>query len=67
MSNQTDIVYQVRSLDVMGNVTIVHAYETEDAAKEAIKVMKGKGSRRYTYVAVPNQPNQHWGINRPSQ
>lgn len=57
------IVYQVRAIDVRGNVRIVHAYETEEAAKAAIRTMKAKTSTRYTFVAVPNQPNEHWGIN----
>ncbi len=56
-------VYQVRAIDVRGNVRIVHAYETEEAAKAAIRTMKLKSQTRYVYVPVPNQPNEFWGIN----
>lgn len=57
------IVYQVRTTDGKGNVRIIHAYETEEAAKKAIQVMKSRSPARYSIVSVPNQPNEHWGIN----
>lgn len=58
------IVYQVRSVDALGKQNVVHAYETEQDAQNAINMMKRPG-KRYIYVAVPNNPNEHWGINFP--
>jgi type IV secretory pathway VirD2 relaxase len=58
-------VYQVRAIDSSGNKRIVHAYETEEAAKNAIMTMRKRSGCRYDYVAVPNQPATHWGINFP--
>jgi hypothetical protein len=57
------IVYQVRSVDAHGNTRTIHAYETEQKAKDAIATMKSSTGRRYIYVPVPNDPNQYWGIN----
>ena len=59
-----DLVYQVRSVTPSGAQTVIHAYETEDDAKQAIAVMKARTRKRYTYVQVENDPNQFWGINR---
>ena len=59
------IVYQVRAIDAWGNKRIVHAYETEDAAKAAIQTMRRRAPARYDIKAVPNQPDQYWGINFP--
>jgi hypothetical protein len=59
-------VYQVRAIDVYGNVRIVHSYETNDAAKAAIKTMKKRTGQRYVYVPVVNKPDQYWGINFPA-
>lgn len=60
-------VYQVRSVDAVGNQNIVHAYESEDAAWEAIEMMKKRTRNRYVIVPVPNNPNEHWGINFPEE
>jgi hypothetical protein len=57
------IVYQVRSLDIRGNPRIVHAYETEDAARKAIEIMRTRSNSRYIIVPVENRPDEHWGIN----
>lgn len=65
-NNEEVIVYQVRAVDAHGNERIVHAYESEDQAKAAITFMKSKTRSRYTYVAVPNRPEEHWGINFPT-
>lgn len=65
--NEEVIVYQVRVIDARGNVRVVHAYETEAAAKIAIQVMRGRSGARYEYVSVPNQPKAYWGINFPSK
>jgi hypothetical protein len=59
------IVYQVRALDARGNPRIVHAYVTEQAAKDAIATMKSRSHARYIIVPIENQPNEHWGINFP--
>lgn len=59
------IVYQVRVKDGRGNVRIVHAYESEDAAKQAIETMKRHSGARYSYVAVPNDPSQYWAHTFP--
>jgi hypothetical protein len=59
------IVYQVRVIDANNNVRIVHAYETEDAAKAAIATMRRRAPARYTYSPVTNQPDAYWGINFP--
>jgi hypothetical protein len=61
------IVYQVRALDARGNPRIVHAYATEDEAKEAIVTMKKRVNARYVIVQTENQPNQYWGINFPEK
>ena len=61
------MVYQVRTTDAHGNVRIIHAYETEVEADEAIKLMRSKTGRRYTQVLVPNRPDEHWGINFPDK
>ena len=58
-----EIVYQVRATDGRGSVRIVHAYESEAAAKQAIADMKARSGARYSYVPVVNQPNEYWGIN----
>lgn len=58
-------VYQVRSIDTRGNKRVVHSYETEEAAKNAIMTMKKRSGCFYDFVAVPNQPATHWGINFP--
>jgi hypothetical protein len=65
--NETEvIVYQVRAVDGFGNSRIVHAYESEQAAKDAIAMMRSRRSGlRYIYVPVPNNPNEFWGINFP--
>lgn len=60
------IVYQVRAIDAWGNKRIIHAYESEEAAKTAIQIMRRRAPARYDIKAVPNQPNQYWGINFPS-
>jgi putative exporter of polyketide antibiotics len=62
--NET-IVYQVRSIDIYNNQTVVHAYETEAEAQAAIATMRKRTGKRYMYVPVPNQPDQYWGINFP--
>lgn len=58
-------VYQVRAIDVYGNKRIVHSYETEDGARNAIEIMKKKTKMRYDIVTITNQPHMHWGINPP--
>ena len=63
--NENVIVYQVRVIDARGNIRIIHAYETEEAAKAAIATMRSRSQGRYEFVAVPNQPNSYWGINFP--
>lgn len=57
------IVYQVRSVDAYGRQNVIHAYESEAAAKTAIKMMQSKTRKRYVIHAVKNRPNEHWGIN----
>jgi hypothetical protein len=66
MSEQP-IVYQVRALDARGNPRIVHAYETDAQAREAIAVMKQRSGARYIVVPVQNKPDEYWGINFPEQ
>ena len=65
MNTNNEIVYQVRSVDAWGRQNVVHAYETEAAAKTAIKFMYRRTRKRYVIHAVKNRPNQHWGINFP--
>ena len=62
--NET-IVYQVRSIDIYSNETVIHAYSTEAEAQAAIDTMRKRTGKRYMYVPVPNQPDQYWGINFP--
>ena len=59
------IVYQVRSVDAYGKQNVIHAYETEEEAATAIAMMRSRTGKRYISVPVPNQPDQHWGINFP--
>lgn len=59
------IVYQVRVIDAMNNMRIVHAYETNEAAEKAIEVMRKRAPGRYAIFPVVNQPDQYWGINFP--
>lgn len=59
-------VYQVRALEG-GSERVVHAFETPQAAQEAIRVMKAKTGKLYKVVPVANDPNQFWGINFPPQ
>ena len=60
------IVYQVRSIDAHGNMRIVHAYETDEAAQNAIETMRKRAPGRYAVYPVVNQPDQYWGINFPA-
>ena len=60
-------VYQVRSVDAYGKQNVVHAYETEEEAQNALTMMKGRTGKRYVIVPVANQPDQHWGINFPPE
>jgi hypothetical protein len=62
MSNP--IVYQVRAVEG-ANERVVHAYETPQAAQEAIKMMQSKTGKWYKVVPVENDPSQFWGINFP--
>lgn len=57
------IVYQVRSVDAHGSQNVIHAYQTDDEAKNAIAMMRARTGKRYIVVPVENQPNQFWGIN----
>jgi hypothetical protein len=59
------IVYQVRSVDAFGKQNVVHSYETEEAAKVAIKMMQKRTRKRYVVHPVKNRPAEHWGINFP--
>jgi len=59
------MVYQVRCADVHGNIRIVHAYESPEAAQKAIEVMRSTTGRRYTFVQVENKPEEYWGVNFP--
>lgn len=61
------IVYQVRTVDAEGNQNVIHAYETDEMARAAVETMRKRRPGRYIIVPVPNQPNEHWGINfRPA-
>jgi hypothetical protein len=45
--------YQVRAIDIHGNVRIINNYDTDVEAKAAITTMKKRSSARYEYIAVP--------------
>ena len=45
--------YQVRAIDIHGNIRIINNYDTEDEAKAAIATMKRRSSTRYDYIVVP--------------
>jgi hypothetical protein len=57
-----NFVFQVRSLDSHNNQKIVHAYETQELASNAVKMMKKGTRKRYIVVEVPNNLNAHWGV-----
>jgi len=65
MADQKQIVYQVRAVDAFGNQRVVHAYLTEQQAKDAAVMMKKGTHKRYIYVPVPNNPKEHWGLDIP--
>lgn len=60
------LVFQVRQVNAHGDQRIIHAYETEEQAKDAIAMMKLATKQRYIYIKVPNDPAQYWGINTPN-
>jgi hypothetical protein len=59
-----NLCFQIRARDHFGNERVVHGYQSEEQAKQAIQMMKPKTRLRYIIVPVKDQPDQHWSMSK---